>query len=183
MTITEKDTDHKGDDQTAQGIAVEAVAVEATAAQPTQSGQPFWQTKSLAQMTSDEWESLCDGCGRCCLQKLQTDREHLVRYTRVACRLLDVKTCRCSNYRQRNVLVPECITLDANSIDQYSWLPDTCAYRRLNENRGLADWHPLVSGRASSVHEAGISVKPYAMSETYIHPDDFPALVIDLSGD
>ena len=183
MTITEKDTDHKGDDQTAQGIAVEAVAVEATAAQPTQSGQPFWQTKSLAQMTSDEWESLCDGCGRCCLQKLQTDREHLVRYTRVACRLLDVKTCRCSNYRQRNVLVPECITLDADSIDQYSWLPDSCAYRRLNENRGLADWHPLVSGRASSVHEAGISVKPYAMSETYIHPDDFPALVIDLSGD
>ena len=178
MTITEKDTDHKGADQSTETIAVEAIA-----AQPTQSGQPFWQTKSLAQMTRDEWESLCDGCGRCCLQKLQTDHEHLVRYTRVACRLLDVNTCRCSNYRQRNVLVPECITLDADSIDQYSWLPDTCAYRRLNENRGLADWHPLVSGRASSVHEAGISVKPYAMSETYIHPDDFPALEIDLSGD
>jgi len=147
------------------------------------SGKPFWQTKSLREMSSDEWESLCDGCGRCCLQKLKTDHEHLVRYTRVACRLLDVNSCRCSNYRQRNVLVPECTTLSVDNIDQFTWLPDTCAYRRLNENRGLADWHPLVSGSDTSVHEAGISVAGFAMSETYIHPDDFPALIIELESD
>jgi len=134
-------------------------------------------------MSHDEWESLCDGCGRCCLQKLKTDHEHLVRYTRVACRLLDVKACKCRNYRQRNVHVPECVTLDADNINNFEWLPDTCAYRRLNENRGLADWHPLVSGNADSVHEAGISVASFAITETYIHPDDFPTLVIELPGD
>lgn len=156
---------------------------QSTAVDNDDSERPFWQTKTLAQMSRDEWESLCDGCGRCCLQKLQSDHEHLVRYTRVACRLLDVNSCRCSNYRQRNELVPECITLDIDNIDQFKWLPDTCAYRRLNENRGLADWHPLVSGRSASVHEAGISVAGFAMSETYIHPDDFPTLIIELSSD
>ena len=97
--------------------------------------------------------------------------------------MLDVNTCKCSNYRQRNVHVPECITLDANNIDAFKWLPESCAYRRLNENRGLADWHPLVSGSDASVHEAGISVAPFAITESYIHPDDFPSLVIDLEGD
>lgn len=140
---------------------------------------PFWETKSLEEMSKDEWESLCDGCGRCCLQKIQTEDEHLVRYTRVACRLLDVKTCQCTNYWRRKSIVPECITLDAESLKGIDWLPDSCAYVRLREKRGLASWHPLISGSTQSVHDAGISVSGRAVSETYIHPDDFLSLVID----
>ncbi len=145
--------------------------------------KPYWETKSLEQMSTEEWEALCDGCGRCCLQKLQTEDEHLVRYTRVACRLLDVKTCQCTNYWRRKTLVPECITLTPEALSEINWLPESCAYVRVKEKRGLADWHPLVSGDKQSVHRAGISVSGKVMSETHIHPDDFPSLVIDFEDD
>ena len=150
---------------------------------------PFWETKSLQQMTDEEWESLCDGCGRCGLHKIQVDNdhdskdEHMVRYTRVACRLLDVETCRCSNYWRRKELVPNCVTLDTNNLKEFNWLPKSCAYRRLYENRGLADWHPLVSGNKDSVHEAGISVSGIAVSEEHVHPDEFPSLLIEIVAD
>jgi uncharacterized cysteine cluster protein YcgN (CxxCxxCC family) len=145
--------------------------------------QPFWETKTLEQLTTEEWESLCDGCGRCCLQKIQTEHEHLVRYTRVACRLLDVESCQCTNYWRRKTLVPECIALDATNIKEFDWLPESCAYVRVKEKRGLAWWHPLVSGNPDTVHEAGISMQGKAVSESYVHPDDFPSLVIEFDRD
>ncbi len=139
----------------------------------------FWETKTLEQMSRDEWESLCDGCGRCCLQKILTEDEHLVRYTRVSCRLLDVDSCQCTNYWRRKTLVPECITLTAQNIEDIDWLPESCAYVRVKEKRGLAWWHPLVSGSKETVHEAGISMQGKAVSETYVHDDDFPSLIIE----
>jgi len=149
--------------------------------------QPFWETKTLQEMTTEEWESLCDGCGRCCLHKIQTDHgstsepehEHMVRYTRVACRLLDVNTCQCTNYWRRKELVPECVSLNSDNLKEFTWLPDSCAYKRIAQNRGLADWHPLVSGTKNSVHSAGISVTGFAINEDHVHPDDFLSLVIE----
>lgn len=119
----------------------------------------FWDEKSLAQMTAAEWESLCDGCARCCMIKLEDEDDGRVHYTELVCDLLDLEACRCTRYPLRHELVPDCIEFDADLAATLRWLPRTCAYRRLAEGRGLADWHPLVSGRADSVHEAGISVR------------------------
>ncbi len=131
----------------------------------------FWQTKSLAQMTAQEWESLCDGCGRCCLAKLEDEDSGELFFTRVACRLLDRQTCRCRNYGRRTQLVADCVTLTADNISEINWLPGTCAYRLLAEGKPLFDWHPLLSGNPRSVHDAGISVQGRVLSEQNVHPD------------
>lgn len=126
---------------------------------------PFWKRKTLAEMTEVEWESLCDGCGKCCLNKLQDPDDGEIVHTDVACKLLDLGTCRCSNYENRRTYVPDCISLTPESVRKLSWLPPTCAYRLIDEGKDLYDWHPLVSGRAESVHEAGISARGRIVSE------------------
>lgn len=121
--------------------------------------KPFWQTKSLAEMTTAEWESLCDGCGRCCLVKLEEEGSGEIHHTDVACRLFDGENCRCKDYPNRSREVPDCVTLRPDNISGLGWMPPTCAYRLLSEGEDLPAWHPLVSGTPDTVIEAGISVK------------------------
>jgi uncharacterized cysteine cluster protein YcgN (CxxCxxCC family) len=127
--------------------------------------EPFWKTKPLEQMTRAEWESLCDGCGRCCLHKLRDDRTDALSFTNVACRLLETKTCRCGDYANRQRRVPDCVNLTPDAVREIDWLPPSCAYRRLAEGKDLAWWHPLVSGDPETVHKAGVSVRGRAISE------------------
>ncbi len=134
---------------------------------------PFWKTKTLAGMTRTEWESLCDGCGRCCLNKLEDEDTGRFLYTRTACRLLDLKTCRCRDYPNRQAQVPDCVALTPENVGGLGWLPATCAYRLLDEGKPLAWWHPLVSGSPATVAEAGIAVNGEAYSEEGISVEDF----------
>lgn len=138
----------------------------------------FWEKKILSDMTKTEWESLCDGCGKCCLHKLEDEEDGKLYYTDIACQLLDIESCRCDDYANRVKKVPACLTLTAATLGDVHFLPDTCAYRLLSENKPLESWHPLISGNNDSVHEAGISVSGRVLSETYIHPDDFETRVI-----
>lgn len=139
---------------------------------------PFWEHKTLEEMTRSEWESLCDGCGRCCLVKLQDDDTDEIHLTRLSCRLLDVGTCRCSDYRNRHRQVPDCIAIDPDKVRSLDWLPSSCGYRRIEEGRGLEWWHPLVSGSKDTVHEAGISVRSWALSEARIKAESIHRYII-----
>ena len=121
--------------------------------------RPFWEEKSLAEMTPEEWESLCDGCGKCCVVLLEDDEdEETFHETSVCCQLFDPKERRCTRYDERFRLVPDCVQVTPQNAGALKWMPSSCAYRRLAEGRGLAAWHPLVSGRRESVAEAGIAV-------------------------
>lgn len=126
----------------------------------------FWKRKSLAEMTQAEWESLCDGCGLCCLQKLENEETGEIYFTDIACKLLDTDTCRCSDYSARLNIVKDCLVLSVEEPETFKWLPGTCAYRLIAEGANLPEWHPLVSGDAESVHEAGVSAKGKCVSET-----------------
>ena len=147
-----------------------------TDSQPTQ--PPWWATKTLEQMTPEEWESLCDRCGQCCLHKLEDEDTHEVYYTSVACTLLDTNNCQCRNYSNRKQIVPECTTLAIKDIAHFHWLVPTCAYRLISKGRPLFDWHPLVSGSSESVHQAGISVRGWAQSENDLAGDDLRDYII-----
>ncbi len=140
----------------------------------------FWERVPLDKMTSQEWEALCDGCGRCCLLKLEDDETQEIAFTRVSCRLLDTDTCRCGQYETRKTFVPDCVVLTPKTLDEIAyWMPTTCAYRRLHEGKPLNDWHPLVSGDPASVHEAGVSVKGWAIPEFEIDEDDLEDYTIE----
>jgi uncharacterized cysteine cluster protein YcgN (CxxCxxCC family) len=131
-------------------------------------------------MSREEWESLCDGCGRCCLHKLRDEDTNRLAFTNVACRLLDLLTGKCGDYANRVRRVPDCVRLTAEAVREIDWLPPSCAYRRLAEGKGLAWWHPLVSGDPGTVHEAGISVRGRAVSERRAGP--FEHHVVDWPG-
>jgi uncharacterized cysteine cluster protein YcgN (CxxCxxCC family) len=144
---------------------------------------PFWRRKTLAEMTPDEWESLCDGCGRCCLNKLEDEDTGRVYYTDVGCRLLDGATCRCKDYRRRSKLVEDCVRLSPDNVAGLKWLPPTCAYRLVARGRDLYWWHPLVSGDPETVHAAGISVRGrVAVSEENISVEEYEERIVSWPG-
>jgi uncharacterized protein len=138
----------------------------------------FWKTKSFDQMSTEEWESLCDGCGLCCLHKLEDIDTGKISYTNVACRLLDINSCRCKKYTKRKKLVPDCVILKPEDVQKFKWLPTTCAYRLISEGKNLFPWHPLRSGSSLTVHKEGISVSEKVVSER--DAGDFQDHVIDL---
>jgi len=140
--------------------------------------EPFWRRKRLDEMTEAEWESLCDGCARCCLVKLEDVDSGDVEYTRVACELLDQRRCRCTRYRDRHRLVADCVQLGPQEAARFRWLPATCAYRILAEGGDLPAWHPLVTGDPESVHRAGVSVRGRVVSAAHVHPEGLEEHVI-----
>lgn len=128
----------------------------------------FWETKKLSQMSTEEWESLCDGCAKCCLNKLEDEDSGEIFFTSVVCDLINLETCRCTQYAKRTILVPDCIDLKQHDFSAYTWLPATCAYRLLSDGKKLPDWHPLISGTLESVKDAGVAISSFAMKESHV---------------
>lgn len=140
----------------------------------------YWETVALKDMTPPEWEALCDGCGKCCLNKIEFEDTGEVAFTRIACRLLDGESCRCSNYQNRRQFVPDCVQLSPKTLPGIAyWLPQTCAYRLLHEGRPLHDWHPLVSGDPESVHQAGVSARGWTIPEFEVPEEDWEDYIIE----
>jgi len=140
----------------------------------------FWEIKKLEQMTDQEWESLCDGCARCCLLKLEDEDTGALFFTNVSCHLLDIENCNCKDYPNRKLLVPECLQVRRMPISEYQWLPKTCAYRLVSQGQPLPEWHPLISGDQQSVQQVGVTVESFAVSEDYIHPQQLQDHIIEL---
>ncbi len=138
---------------------------------PSQS-KPFWQQKKIDELTTEEWEALCDGCAQCCIVKFEDVDTKELFYTDVVCKLLDLATCHCASYNERRLLVPTCLVLTPELISQLSWMPATCAYRLLSEGKPLPWWHPLVSGDTQTVHQSGASVRGKVISEIGIPEDE-----------
>lgn len=140
----------------------------------------FWERKRLDQLSRGEWEALCDGCGKCCLNKLEDEDSGEIALTNVACRLLDDESCRCTHYDIRHQFVPDCIVLKPSNIEaNLYWMPQTCAYRLIHEGRPLHDWHPLISGDPESVHRARVSARGLTYSEFDIPEDDWEDHIIE----
>ncbi|AMO81334.1 YcgN family cysteine cluster protein [Obesumbacterium proteus] len=130
---------------------------------------PFWQEKTLAEMSNDEWESLCDGCGQCCLHKLQDEDTDEIYFTNVACNLLNIKTCQCRHYERRFEYEEDCIKLTRENLETFEWLPPTCAYRMVHEGKDLPEWHPLKVGSKKAMHAERISVRYIAVRESEVN--------------
>ncbi len=141
--------------------------------------KPFWETKQLNELSKLEWESLCDGCAKCCVHKLEVEETGRIHYTCVACRLLDVNTCRCSNYANRHELVPDCAVLSVDHPEHFEWMPETCAYRLRHEGKPLPDWHPLITGDPASVHEHGASAKKKLIPEFLADEEHLENYIVD----
>lgn len=140
---------------------------------------PFWRTTTLDAMSHEQWERLCDGCGRCCLVKLEDADSGRILATDVGCRLFDAGTCRCRDYENRSATVPDCVTLTPHAVRTLRWLPPTCAYRLVAEGRDLMWWHPLVSGDPETVVAAGVSVKRRVFaSEDDVAQEDLPERIV-----
>ena len=139
----------------------------------------WWQDKPLAALDREQWEALCDGCARCCLHKLEHEESGEVVYTAIRCRYLDEESCRCTDYPNRSVLMPNCISLSPDAMADLDWLPATCAYRLRAAGQPLREWHPLVSGDPASVHRAGISIRGRAISDEYVHPDGYDEHIVN----
>ena len=137
----------------------------------------FWQNKSLAEMSAQEWEALCDGCGQCCLLKLEDEDDGSIYTTRLACQMLDLETCRCTDYKNRHKLMPDCVAITPENTGSLSWLPPTCAYRLIHEGKDLEWWHPLISGDPETVHNAGVSVRNSAVGEQGVEEDDYERFI------
>lgn len=168
-----------GPDSQVARVDVEPAGLDG-AAQPA---GPFWKQKTLEAMTPAEWESLCDGCGRCCLVKLEDEDTGQIHFTDVACKLFEAATCRCGDYAHRRRKVHDCIKLTPAAVRTLTWLPPSCAYRLLAEGRDLAWWHPLISGSSASVHDAGVSVRGRVeASETDVRLDDYPEHIVRWPG-
>lgn len=143
-------------------------------------GDRFWEHKPLTKMNKAEWEAVCDGCGKCCLNKLEDEDTGEVAMTRIACRLLDNETCLCSQYPIRHQFVPECIVLTPKTLeDNLYWLPSTCGYRLLHEGRKLYDWHPLIAGDSETMHAAGVTMQGRTIPEFEVHEDDWEDHIIE----
>lgn len=140
--------------------------------------EPFWKTTPLEQMSQAEWESICDGCGKCCLQKLQDDETEEVFYTNLSCHQLNIASCQCKVYDTRQEKVSTCITLTADQIDEFHWLPDTCSYRVLHETKELPNWHPLVVGSDKEMLRQGLTVRHYAVNENTVDEEDWDTHII-----
>lgn len=138
----------------------------------------WWHDKSLDELSSTEWEALCDGCAKCCLHKLEDEDSGEVFYTKVRCRFLHEQSCRCTDYANRSTLVPHCIELRSADWKSLDWLPSTCSYRLRAHDQPLPEWHPLVSGDRDSVHREGVSIRGRAISDEYVHPDGYDEHIV-----
>lgn len=141
--------------------------------------EPFWKRKTLEEMNRAEWESLCDGCAKCCLVKLEDEDTLEILFTDAVCKLLDCGTCRCTDYKNRSTRVPDCMHLTPQLIQEVTWMPPSCAYRLVAEGKDLPSWHPLVSGETESVHRAGMSVRDKVICEDEIDMDDICDRIVD----
>ena len=141
--------------------------------------QPFWVSKSLSELTPDEWESLCDGCGKCCLHKIEDEESGELFYTSIACRQLDLESGGCRNYTQRTEMVPDCVCISADKRDVFEWLPGSCAYRLVAEGKPLPAWHHLVCGDRQRIHREGESVIAWATSEEAVAENEWDDFVLE----
>jgi len=144
---------------------------------------PFWKEKSLGEMSQSEWESLCDNCGKCCCIRLEDEDNGNIYITDVACKLFNPETCKCTDYANRSVKVPDCVTLTPDNVDQLHWMPKTCAYRLVAEGKDLPEYHHLVSGSDDSIHLAGMSVQNAVVSEILVKEEDQPHRIVIWPGE